>query len=45
VWLKQTFQFGYSYDIITSNLRNYSAGTHELMLAITLNKEAAPARP
>jgi type IX secretion system PorP/SprF family membrane protein len=45
VWLKQTFQFGYSYDVITSNLRNYSTGTHELMLAITLNKEAVPARP
>lgn len=46
-WLKKTFQFGYSYDIITSNLRNYSTGTHEVMLAITLGKtpvatEAAP---
>ncbi|MCB9164498.1 MAG: PorP/SprF family type IX secretion system membrane protein [Flavobacteriales bacterium] len=38
-WLKKTFQFGYSYDIITSNLRNYSTGTHEVMLAITLGKE------
>ena len=37
-WLKKTFQFGYSYDIITSNLRNYSTGTHEVMLAITLAK-------
>ncbi len=45
-WLKKTFQFGYSYDIITSNLRNYSTGTHEVMLAITLGKEAAaPAAP
>ena len=45
-WLKKTFQFGYSYDIITSNLRNYSTGTHEVMLAITLGKEpVAPAAP
>jgi type IX secretion system PorP/SprF family membrane protein len=38
-WLKKTFQFGYSYDIITSGLRNHSTGTHEVMLAITLGKE------
>ncbi|MGV3637717.1 MAG: type IX secretion system membrane protein PorP/SprF [Flavobacteriales bacterium] len=45
-WLKKTFQFGYSYDIITSNLRKYSTGTHEVMLAITLGKEpAAPVAP
>jgi len=45
-WLKKTFQFGYSYDIITSNLRNYSTGTHEVMLAITLGKEpVSPATP
>jgi type IX secretion system PorP/SprF family membrane protein len=44
VWLKKTFQFGYSYDIITSNLRNYSTGTHEVMLAITLGRSPlAPA--
>lgn len=41
-WLKKTFQFGYSYDIITSNLRNYSTGTHEVMLAITLGREPVP---
>ncbi len=41
-WLKKTFQFGYSYDIISSNLRNYSTGTHEVMLAITLGKTPAP---
>lgn len=45
-WLKKTFQFGYSYDIITSNLRNYSTGTHEVMLAITLAKDPVkPATP
>lgn len=38
LWLKESFQFGYSYDMITSNLRNYSAGTHEVMLAITIAK-------
>lgn len=38
-WVKETFQFGYSYDITTTNLKNYSDGTHELMLAITFNKE------
>jgi len=37
-WHKQVFQFGYSYDVITSNLRNYSTGTHEVMLAVTLGK-------
>ncbi|HQW06342.1 MAG: type IX secretion system membrane protein PorP/SprF [Flavobacteriales bacterium] len=40
-WLKKTFQFGYSYDIITSNLQNYSTGTHEVMLAVTIGKDPA----
>lgn len=46
-WLKETFQFGYSYDIITSNLRNYSTGTHEVMLAVTIGKvpAAPPSQP
>jgi type IX secretion system PorP/SprF family membrane protein len=38
-WLKKTFQFGYSYDITTTNLNRYSNGTHEVMLAITLGKK------
>ena len=42
-WLKKTFQFGYSYDIVSSNLRNYSTGTHEVMLAITLGRTAVSA--
>lgn len=42
-WYKQSFQFGYSYDIITSNLRNYSTGTHEVMLAVTIGKQPAKA--
>jgi type IX secretion system PorP/SprF family membrane protein len=37
-WHKQQLQFGYSYDVITSNLRNYSTGTHEVMLAVTIAK-------
>ena len=39
VWLKESFQFGYSYDVITSNLRNYSSGSHEVMLALTFGKQ------
>jgi type IX secretion system PorP/SprF family membrane protein len=43
LWLKKSFQFGYSYDIITSDLRNYSTGSHEVMLALTFGrKETAP---
>lgn len=37
-WLKKTFQFGYSYDITTTGLKDYSDGTHEVMLAITFGK-------
>lgn len=42
LWVKNSFQFGYSYDIITSNLRNYSTGSHEVMLALTFGKEHTP---
>ncbi len=42
VWFKGSFQFGYSYDILTSNLRNYSTGSHEVMLAITFDKRPVP---
>ena len=41
-WVKQTFQFGYSYDITTTNLKNYSDGTHEVMLAVTFAKDRPP---
>lgn len=37
-WHKRQLQVGYSYDVITSNLRNYSTGTHEVMLAVTIGK-------
>lgn len=41
-WLRRTFQFGYSYDAVTTNLNRYSSGTHEVMLGITFDK-ARPA--
>ena len=34
----QKFAFGYSYDFTTSDIRNYSAGTHELSLTLILNE-------
>ena len=30
--LSEKFNFGYSYDWVTSDIRNYSMGTHEFML-------------
>lgn len=44
-WLKKTFQFGYSYDLTTTGLRNYTTGTHEVMLAITFGKEPREETP
>lgn len=41
-WLKKTFQFGYSYDLTTTHLRNYNTGTHEVMLGVTFGKEPPP---
>jgi type IX secretion system PorP/SprF family membrane protein len=41
-WMKKTFQFGYSYDLTTTNLRNYTSGTHEVMLGVTFGKEPPP---
>jgi len=35
---KEQLMFGYSYDITTTNLKNYSSGTHELMLGVLFNK-------
>lgn len=31
--------FGYSYDILTNNLKNYSTGSHEIMVGIRLNRQ------
>ncbi len=44
-WLKKTFQFGYSYDITTTNLNRYSSGTHEVMLGITFGKQPSAKAP
>ncbi len=39
---KHAFRLGYSYDFTTSNIRNFSGGTHELYLQYTLKlKQAA----
>jgi type IX secretion system PorP/SprF family membrane protein len=43
-WLRRTFQFGYSYDVVTTNLNRYSSGTHEVMLGITFDKARPPAK-
>lgn len=37
--LYKDFVLGYSYDITTNNLRNYSSGTHEIYLSYRLSKE------
>jgi len=36
---KKNLAIGYSYDFTMSNLRNYSAGTHELMLSVKFIKK------
>lgn len=42
--VKNTFQFGYAYDITTTNLNKYSNGTHEVMLGILFAKERPAAK-
>jgi hypothetical protein len=32
--LGESLIMGYSYDILTSNLKNYSTGSHELMVGL-----------
>ena len=36
---KNNLSFGYSYDFTTSNLRNYSTGTHEILFRILFEKK------
>lgn len=36
---RENLQFGYAYDFTTTNLRNYSTGTHELIIGIRFNKK------
>ncbi|MBL1143818.1 MAG: type IX secretion system membrane protein PorP/SprF [Bacteroidetes bacterium] len=35
---QDSFSLGYSYDILQSGIKNYSTGTHEIMLSIKFNK-------
>jgi hypothetical protein len=35
---KDLLIFGYSYDMPLTNIRRYSTGTHELMIAVRFNK-------
>jgi type IX secretion system PorP/SprF family membrane protein len=43
--LNQNMSFAYSYDFTTSNIRRYSSGTHELMIAIRFHKVQPKATP
>ncbi|MFO0356254.1 MAG: type IX secretion system membrane protein PorP/SprF [Sphingobacteriaceae bacterium] len=38
---KDYLMFGYSYDFTTTNIRNYSTGTHEVMLGIRFSRKQA----
>ena len=40
----QSFMLGYSYDITLSEIRDYSAGSHELFMTYCFNFSKAPAR-
>lgn len=35
---RENLNFAYSYDFTSSNIKNYSSGTHELMIGIKFNK-------
>ena len=40
---KENLTLGYSYDITTTNLKNYSNGTHELMIGLRFKAPQPPA--
>jgi type IX secretion system PorP/SprF family membrane protein len=42
---KDNLTIGYSYDITTSNLKNYSNGTHELMIGLRFKAPVTPEVP
>lgn len=42
---QQNITFGYSYDMSMTNLKNYSSGTHEVMLGIRFKGQKKPAAP
>jgi len=39
-----TLKAGYSYDVTTSELKNYSAGSHEIMIGICIAQQFKPVR-
>jgi len=39
---KENLTFGYSYDVTTSNLKNYNNGTHELMIGLRFKAPTDP---
>lgn len=40
---KQNLSFSYAHDFTTTNIRNYSTGTHELILSVRFGKNAGEA--
>ena len=38
--LQDNLSIGYSYDILQSDIRNYSTGTHEIMLSLKFNNKS-----
>ena len=42
---KQSLMFGYSYDFTTSNLQNYSNGTHEVMIGVRFIRPEPASEP
>lgn len=38
--LQDNIAFGYSYDILQSDIQNYSTGSHEIMLSVSFNKKS-----
>jgi len=43
-WQMKMIYLGYSYDMTTSRLRTFNAGSHEIYLGITLGKKNVPDR-
>lgn len=43
--LNENMTFAYSYDFITSDIRKYSTGTHEIVVGIRFHKIDRPAEP
>jgi hypothetical protein len=41
---KENLQLGYAYDFTTTNLGNYSTGTHELIIAVRFNHQGVQSK-